>query len=151
VDFQVYDIKNNQIIGSAFMGAVGLNWQFSGIGNFSGRGTSDMLLRDANIGGLQAYNINSNQITSSAFIGTVGPEWQFSGVGNFSSVPGESDLLSRNSSTGGLQVYNINNDQLRGTAFIGTVGLLRRHGRRRPWHHGCRFSGFRGCDGRSRR
>jgi hypothetical protein len=33
---EVYDISNNQITGSAFMGAVGLNWQFSGVGNFSG-------------------------------------------------------------------------------------------------------------------
>jgi hypothetical protein len=107
----------------AATGTVGLNWQFSGIGNFSGRGTSDMLLRDADTGELQAYNINSNQITGSAFIGTVGLDWQFSGVGNFSSGPGESDLLLRNSSTGGLQVYNINNNQLTGTAFIGTVGV----------------------------
>jgi hypothetical protein len=42
---EVYDIRNNQIIGANFMGAVGLNWQFSGIGNFSSRGTSNMLLR----------------------------------------------------------------------------------------------------------
>jgi len=31
---EVYDISNNQITGAAFMGAVGLNWQFSGVGNF---------------------------------------------------------------------------------------------------------------------
>jgi hypothetical protein len=82
----------------------------------------DVLVRDANTGGLQAYNINNNQITGSAFIGTVGPNWQFSGVGDFSSVPGESDLLLRNS-TGALQVYNINNDQITGSASIGTVGV----------------------------
>ena len=57
-----------------------MNWQFSGIGNFSSRGTSDMLLRDANTGGLQAYNINSNQITGSFFLGSVGLDWQFAGV-----------------------------------------------------------------------
>jgi len=45
---EVYDINNNQITGAAFMGAVGLNWQFSGIGNFSGRGESDMILRNSN-------------------------------------------------------------------------------------------------------
>jgi hypothetical protein len=100
-----------------------LNWQFSGIGNFSGRGTSDMLLRDANTGGLQAYNINSNQITGSAFLGTVGLDWQFSGVGNFSSVPGESDLLLRNVNTGGLLLYDIANNQVTGSFFLGNVGL----------------------------
>jgi hypothetical protein len=93
------------------------------VGNFSGRGTSDMILRDSNTGGLEVYDINNNQITNAAFIGTVGLDWQFSGVGNFSGVPGETDLLLRNSTTGGLEVYDINNNQLTGAAFIGTVGL----------------------------
>ena len=44
---EVYDVANNQITGAAFMGAVGLNWQFSVVGNFSGRGESDMLLRNS--------------------------------------------------------------------------------------------------------
>jgi hypothetical protein len=65
-----------------------LNWQFSGVGNFSGLGESDMLLRNSSTGGLEVYDINSNQITGTAFIGTVGLDWQFSGVGNFSGVPG---------------------------------------------------------------
>jgi len=29
-----------------FMGTVGLNWQFSGVGGFSSRGTRDLLLRE---------------------------------------------------------------------------------------------------------
>ena len=105
------------------MGAVGLNWQFLGVGNFSGRGTSDMILRDSNTGGLEVYDINNNAITGAAFIGAVGLDWQFSGVGNFSGVPGETDLLLRNSHTGGLEVYDINNNQLTGAASIGAVGL----------------------------
>jgi hypothetical protein len=122
---QVYNIDNNQIthpIPPPF-GPIGLDWQFSGIGNFSGAGTSDLLMRNSNTGGLQVYNISNNQITHSAFIGTVGTDWQFSGVGNFSSVPGESDLLLRNSSTGQLEVLDINNNQVTGSASIGTIGL----------------------------
>jgi hypothetical protein len=105
------------------MGTVGLNWQFSGIGNFSSRGTSDLLLRNSNTGGLEVYGIANNQITNAAFIGTVGLDWQFSGVGNFSGIPGETDLLLRNNTTGGLVVYDISNNQLTGDAFIGTIGL----------------------------
>ncbi len=105
------------------MGTVGLDWQFSGVGNFSGRGTSDMILRKSNTGGLEVYDIDSNQITGAAFIGTIGLDWQFSGVGNFSGVPGETDLLLRNVNTGGLEVYDINNNQLTGAAFLGTIGL----------------------------
>src|SRR5262249_19470274 len=128
---EVYDLRNNQITGANFMGTVGLNWQFSGVGNFSGRGTSDMILRDVGTGGadgagtgrLEGYGLNSKQITRAPFIGRVGLDWQFSGVGNFSGVPGETDLLLRNSKTGGLEVYDINSNQLTGAAFIGTVGL----------------------------
>src|SRR5262249_46426678 len=46
-DLQVYDIFDNQIVDSAPIGAVGLEWQFSGIGNFGSNGTSDMLLRNS--------------------------------------------------------------------------------------------------------
>jgi hypothetical protein len=115
--------SNNQITNTAFLSTVGLNWQVSGIGNFSGLGESDMLLRNANTGGLEVYDIANNAITNAAFIGTIGLDWRFSGVGNFSGVPGETDLLLRNVNTGGLEVYDINNNQLIGAAFIGTVGL----------------------------
>jgi hypothetical protein len=117
------NIANNQITGSAFLGMVGLDWQFSGVGNFSSLGESDMLLRNSNTGGLMVYDIAHNQITNAAFLGNIGLDWQFSGVGNFSGVPGESDLLLRNNQTGGLQVYHIANNQLTGSAFLGTVGL----------------------------
>ena len=116
--FRSYDVSNNQITGASFMGTVGLNWQFSGVGNFSALGESDMILRNSNTGGLQVYDI-----TGSAFIGTVGLDWQFSGVGNFSGALGETDLLLRNNRTGGSEVYNTNHNQLTGAAFIGTVGL----------------------------
>jgi len=109
--------ENNQIAGAAFLGTVGLNWQFSGVGNFSSGGESDMLLRNSSTGGLEVYDINNNAITNAAFIGTVGLDWQFSGVGNFSGDPGETDLLLRNSHTGGLEVYDISNNQLTGAAL----------------------------------
>src|SRR5262249_19762078 len=53
--FRVYNINNNQIVGNNPTGPVGVNWQFSGVGNFSGRGTSDMLLRNSDTGELRAY------------------------------------------------------------------------------------------------
>jgi hypothetical protein len=76
--FEVYNISNNSITNATALGTVGLNCQFSGIGNFSGIGESDMLLRNSNTGGLEVYDIANNQITNAAFIGTVGLDWQFS-------------------------------------------------------------------------
>jgi hypothetical protein len=116
-------VRSNQITSVPFLGTVGLNWQFSGVGNFSSFGESDLLLRNSNTGGIEVYDIANNQITNATFIGTVGIDWQFSGVGNFSGNPGETDLLLRNSKAGGLEVYDIANNQLTGAAFIGTVGL----------------------------
>jgi hypothetical protein len=77
-ELQAYNINSNQITGSALIGTVGLDWQFSGVGNLSSvPGESDLLLRNSSTGGLQVYNINNNQLTSSAFIGTVGVDWEF--------------------------------------------------------------------------
>jgi hypothetical protein len=61
---EVYDIANNQITSAAFIGTVGLDWQFSGVGNFSGvPGETDLLLRDSKTGGLEVYDISNNQLT----------------------------------------------------------------------------------------
>ena len=120
--FQVYDIVNNNITGSASLGTVGTDFKVLGFGNFSSvPGETDMILRN-NTGALQVYNISNNRITNSVSMGAVGTDWQFSGVGNFGNVPGESDLLLRNVNTGGLQVYDIAGNQLVGSAFIGNVG-----------------------------
>jgi len=120
---QLYDITNNQLIGSAFLGTVGLDWQFSGIGNFSGvAGETDLLLRNVNTGGLEVYDINNNQLTGAAFIGTVGLEWQFAGVAPVRGA-GTSDLVLRNVNTGVFEAYNIANNQIIGAASLGRVGL----------------------------
>src|SRR5262245_24314400 len=119
---QLYDITNNQLIGSAFLGTVGLDWQFSGIGNFSGvAGETDLLLRNINTGGLEVYDINNNQLTGAAFIGTVGLEWKFAGIAPVHAA-GASDLVLRNVNTGAFEVYDIANNQLTGAALLGQVG-----------------------------
>jgi hypothetical protein len=41
--FEVYDVSNNNITNAASLGAVGLNWQVMGFGNFSSRGENDMI------------------------------------------------------------------------------------------------------------
>jgi hypothetical protein len=120
---EVYDIANNQITNAAFIGTVGLDWQFSGVGNFSGNpGETDLLLRNANTGGLEVYDISNNQLTGAAFIGTVGLDWQFAGIAPVHGA-GESDLVLRNKSTGAFEVYDIANNQLTGAAPLGAVGL----------------------------
>jgi hypothetical protein len=120
---QVYDIDHNQITGSAFIGTVGLDWQFSGVGNFSSNpGATDLLLRNNKTGGLEVYNIANNQLTGATFIGTVGLDWQFAGIAPIH-APGASDLVLRNVNTGQFEVYDIAGNTLVGAASLGTVGL----------------------------
>ena len=80
--FRVYDISNsnNNITNTAFLGSVGLDWQVMGFGNFSSRGETDMILRNANTGAVEVYDISNNQITGANLLGSVGLDWQFSGV-----------------------------------------------------------------------
>src|SRR5262249_40492223 len=119
---EVYDIANNQITNAAFIGTVGVDWKFSGVGNFSGvPGETDLLLRNSNTGGLEVYDINNNQLTNAAFIGTVGLDWQFAGIAPIHG-PGASDLVLRNVNTGAFEVYDIANNQLTGAALVGQVG-----------------------------
>src|SRR5947209_17002631 len=105
------------------MGTVGLDWQFSGVGNFSGvPGETDLLLRNVNTGGLEVYDINNNQITGAAFLGTIGLEWQFAGIAPIHAA-GTSDLVLRNVNTGVFEVYDIANNQITGAAPLGSVGV----------------------------
>jgi hypothetical protein len=122
-DLEVHNISDNQIYDSAFLGTVGLEWQFSGVGNFSSvPDESDLLLRNSNTGQLRVYNISNNEITGSESLGTVGLDWQFAGVAPVSD-PGASDLVLRNVNTGAFQVYNIANNHLTGSAPLGAVGV----------------------------
>jgi len=120
---EVYDISNNQITGAALIGTIGLDWQFSGVGNFSGvPGETDLLLRNSTTGGLEVYDINNNQLTGAAFIGTVGLDWQFAGIAPIHAA-GASDLVLRNVNTGQFYVYDIAFNTLTGAASLGAVGL----------------------------
>src|SRR5262249_5097732 len=106
-----------------FIGTVGLDWQFSGVGEFSSvPGETDLLLRNSTSGGLEVYDLNNNHLTGAAFIGTVGLDWQFAGIGQIHR-PGESDLGLRNKNSGAFEVYDIATNQLTGAAPLGTVGL----------------------------
>jgi hypothetical protein len=76
---EVYDIANNQLTGAAFIGTVGLDWQFAGIAPANGAGTSDLVLRNVNSGAFEVYDIANNQITGAAALGAVGLDWQLGG------------------------------------------------------------------------
>jgi hypothetical protein len=121
--FELYNVGHNAILAAAFLGQVGLDWQFVGLGGFYGTDTSDMILRNSGSGAFEFYDISNNNITNAALLGTVGLDWQFGGFGDFSSRPGETDMILRNSSTAALEVYDISNNSLISAYSMGAVGL----------------------------
>jgi hypothetical protein len=76
---EVYDIANNQLTGAAFIGTVGLDWQFAGIAPIHASGASDLVLRNVNTGQFEVYDIAGNTLVGAASLGTVGLDWQLGG------------------------------------------------------------------------
>ena len=83
-DYEIYDIGNNAILGASLLGQVGTDYQFAGLGNFSGSDTTDMILRSATTGNFEVYDISNNNITSATSLGQVGLQYQ---VGGFAVDP----------------------------------------------------------------
>ena len=140
MQFEIYDISNNQITSAAPMGQVGLEWSVAGFGDFSGNANeTDMLMRNKNTGAFEIYDISNNQLTSAAPMGQVGLEWSVVGFGPINGA-GSSDMLMRNSNTGAFEIYDITNNQLTtaridGAGRLGMVG--RRHCRRSATRSRC--------------
>jgi hypothetical protein len=93
----VYDINNNQLTGAVFIGTVGLDWQFAGIGSVDGAGESDLVLRNKGSGAFEVYDIDHNQLTGAAPLGTVGLDWQ---LGGFAADPPASAMGSSDGQLG---------------------------------------------------
>ena len=55
--WRVYDINNNQLAGAAFIGTIGLEWQFAGIAPIHAAGASDLVFRNVNTGAFEVYDI----------------------------------------------------------------------------------------------
>src|SRR5262249_59580854 len=81
---EVYNIANNETTGAAFLGTVGLDWQFAGVAPVHAAGASDLVLRNVNTGQFEVYDIANNQITTANSLGSVGLDWS---VGGFAVDP----------------------------------------------------------------
>jgi hypothetical protein len=99
---ELYDISNNQIAGAFFLGTVGLEWQYAGIGPIHAPGASDLVLRNVNTGAFQVYNIANNQLTGSASLGAVGLDWQLGGFAANSPTGSSTSIGSSDTSTAQL-------------------------------------------------
>ena len=90
-----YDINHNQLTGAAFIGTIGLDWQYAGIAPIHAAGASDLILRNVNSGAFEVYDIANNQLTGAASLGQVGLDWQ---LGGFAADPPSSSGAATGSS-----------------------------------------------------
>jgi hypothetical protein len=97
---EVYDIANNQIIGAAFLGTVGLDRQFGGIAPVHAAGASNLVLRNVNTGAFEVYDIAGNTLVGAASLGAVGLDWQLGGFAADPQTGATGSLLSARTSDG---------------------------------------------------
>src|SRR5437868_6148288 len=91
----VLDINNNKVTGSAFLGTIGLDWQFAGVAPVRAADASALVSRNINTGAFQVYNIANNQLMGSAALGQVGSDWQLGGFAPTFSLPPPRDSSSQ--------------------------------------------------------
>ena len=89
----------SNITGAAFIGTVGLDWQFAGIAPVHAPGASDLVLRNVNSGAFEVYDIASNTLVGAASLGAVGLDWQ---LGGFAVDPLTASVGSSDNSTSQL-------------------------------------------------
>jgi len=117
-DYAIYDFVHNAAPAAHLLTNIGLPWQTVGLGNFSGSGTSDMLLRNTTTGVFEIVDVSNNNASAPIVSGAVGLEWQVAGFGDFSGHPGETDMLMRNSNNGAFELYDFSNN---GVPFAGPL------------------------------
>jgi hypothetical protein len=95
----VYDISNDQLTGDAFIGTIGLEWQYAGIASVHAGGSSDLVLRNVNSGAFEVYDIAANTLVGAASLGAVGLDWQ---LGGFAADPPTGSIGSSDGTTSQL-------------------------------------------------
>jgi hypothetical protein len=105
--FQAYYISGNNIVGSTNVGAVGLEWNFAGIGNFDGASSlSELLLRNVNSGSFELYHVAGGGVLSGQPVAPIGNNVQVKGFGDFSGVPTTQMMMQDTTGTLWLYTYN---------------------------------------------
>src|SRR5260370_29679615 len=84
---------------AAFLGTIGLDWQFAGIAPIHGPGASDLVLRNVNTGAFEVYDIANKQLSGAASLGAVGLDWQ---TGSIAAAPPSASMGSPDASTSQL-------------------------------------------------
>jgi hypothetical protein len=119
----VYEISHNAIVTATRLGAVGSEWSFLGVGDFSGNpGETDMLMRNVNTGEMDVYNLQNTEIVSATRIAAIGTEWSVVGIGDFDGNAADTDVVTHDSLTGAFEFYVFRNETMVSASPLATAG-----------------------------
>jgi hypothetical protein len=125
-ELYAFTMSATQVSAITKLGAVGLDWQIDGTGDFNGDGTKDILMERIVSGSKQfeILGVQNNAITSITLAGTVAQDYQVDGIGDFNH-DGIDDILIHHDSAGAhqLQVLFQGNYTTQSIGNAGSVGM----------------------------
>jgi Ca2+-binding RTX toxin-like protein len=108
---QVWFMDGSTVTGSASLsyGAVPVDWQIVGTGNFNGDNQTDILWRNQTTGDSGVWYMNGTTLVSSEYLSLspIPTNWQIVGTGNFNG-DSSTDIVWRNTTDGTTLVWYMN-------------------------------------------
>ena len=99
--------------------APGSGWNFDGVGDFNGDGTSDLLWQNQNSGTLAIWDMRNGALSQPVTVGRAAPTgYIFEGIGDFFGT-GASDILWQRASDGQALIWDMSNGQVQATTTPG--------------------------------
>jgi hypothetical protein len=122
-DVAVWVLKGTTIAQAVDLGTVPLTWTISGIGDFDGNGSSDILYTDP-AGDVAIWLMETDpnlvKVLSATVIGNVGTTWSVAHTGDYSGS-GKADILWVDTS-GNLAAWFMNGTTMSAVVSYGNIG-----------------------------
>jgi hypothetical protein len=123
VETDIWELANGQWTASVSPGSHPAGYEVAGVGDFTGRGTSDILWYDPTTGNVDEWLIANGKWAGSIDLGShPGGGWQIAGVGDFGGN-GIEDVLWFNAGTGQTDIWELSNGEWSASISPGTHPL----------------------------
>ena len=85
VDYAVWTLNGTEVTGQAIVGSTSGDWLLSGVNDFNGNGSEDLLFSRSFSGGTEfaVWLLNGTEVLEQKVLGTAGEDWSFAGSADF--------------------------------------------------------------------